>query len=119
MKDFDSFVDPRNHVSRLVIAHMLILDCIMSGKVDGEDSRHQSFSSKNRRYDSRNAMTCIWVENITASLPAEYRQYARFPAHCARTLMHSFGADTSFWKPLLLDDRDKSLSEQVCVDSLK
>lgn len=92
--EYASFVNPGNHVSRLVIMHMLVLDCIMAGRVEGSDEKRRPVTATLHHYDSRNVMICVWVGNIYANLPRELRQYAEWPAWFARDLMSLFGADT-------------------------
>lgn len=92
--EYASFVNPGNHVSRLVIMHMLVLDCIMAGRVEGSDEGRRPVTATLHRYGSRNVMACVWVGNIYANLPRELRQYAEWPARFARDLMSLFGADT-------------------------
>ncbi|KAJ4182791.1 hypothetical protein NW767_013756 [Fusarium falciforme] len=91
--EYASFVNPGNHVSRLVIMHMLVLDCIMAGRVEGSDEKRRPVTATLHHYDSRNVMVCVWVGNIYANLPRELRQYAEWPAWFARDLMSLFGAD--------------------------
>ncbi|KAH6867613.1 C6 transcription factor [Thelonectria olida] len=92
--EYASFVNPGNHVSRLVIMHMLVLDCIMAGRVEGSDEKRRPVMATLHHYGSRNVMVCVWVGNIYANLPRELRQYAEWPARFARDLMSLFGADT-------------------------
>ncbi|KAH7203069.1 uncharacterized protein BKA55DRAFT_531232 [Fusarium redolens] len=93
--EYASFVNPGNHVSRLIIMHMLVLDCIMAGRLEGSDEKRRPVTATLHDYDSRNIMVCVWVGNIYANLPRELRQYAEWPARFARDLMNLIDADTS------------------------
>ncbi|KAJ6437683.1 C6 transcription factor [Purpureocillium lavendulum] len=95
--EYASFVDPHNYTSRLVIMHMLVLDCIMAGRVEGAED-HKPEVTALHRYNSRYVMVCLWVGDIYESLPLELRPYGEWPERYARNLTDMFNIDTSFWR---------------------
>jgi hypothetical protein len=103
--DFAEFINPDNHVARLVIVHMLLLDIILSRTICmWEEGPQIAFQETRHRYDARNVMAIVWMENIYDSLPDMYRPYIDWPLGFSKYMKTTFKADTSFWKPISTDD---------------
>ncbi|KAM5348779.1 hypothetical protein ACJ41O_008602 [Fusarium nematophilum] len=100
--DFASFVDRQNHVSQLVIMHMLVLEFVMGRKSVEDGGNGGPGASKG--YDCRKAMSKIWMERMLERLPPEYHEYAEWPIRFARSLNYSFNKDNQVWKPFMLND---------------
>lgn len=112
--EYASFIDANNHVSRLVIMHMLVLDYIMSSRIEDGGRHHHSVLVETREYyNSRSLMICVWVVDIEGTLPVELGDYAAWPVNFVRNLMRRRDMDQGFWKRLLGEARgmDKLLSE--------
>ncbi|KAK2594051.1 hypothetical protein QQS21_008236 [Conoideocrella luteorostrata] len=110
-QEFALFTNPNNHIGRLVIIHMLLMDCIMSRTICvWEEGPQVTFNDTRHRYDARNVMAIKWIENIYESLPEMYQPYAQWPLLFARYLKTTFQADTSFWKT---SPTERGLSPEV------
>jgi hypothetical protein len=100
--DFTSMLDPSNHVSRLIIMHMLAIDFLMTRK-EAEDTQDSSPAKKS--YEGGKSSTLlIWIESIWRELPDEYRVYGDWPRNLARALTFSFGTESGTWQPFLLHE---------------
>ncbi|KHO11766.1 hypothetical protein MAA_10710 [Metarhizium robertsii ARSEF 23] len=105
--EFAAFIDPSNHIARLVIVHMLLLDIIMSRTICvWEDGPQFSFHETRHRYDARNVMAIVWMEKIYDSLPETYQPYIEWPIRFSRFMKTTFQADTSFWRLASVDLHD-------------
>jgi hypothetical protein len=90
---------------------MLLLDIIMSRTICvWEDGPELAFHETRHRYDARNVMAIIWMENIYESLPDRYRPFAEWPLAFSRYMKTTFRADTTFWR--LAPVEDGSVAEQ-------
>lgn len=74
---FMSFIDPKNHISRLLIMHMFFLDFEMSLKVIGNWERKptQLEDAKLDTWVARKDVTSHWIQQIQSGLPEEYKPY--------------------------------------------
>lgn len=101
-EDFASFIDPDNHVSQLVIMHMLILDFVMSRKSIEAISYIGSSIGFKKGFDYRRGMSKLWIEQIYERLPIEYKPYAEWTVNFSRSLMVSHEHENEVWNPFLL-----------------
>ncbi|KAF4977512.1 hypothetical protein FZEAL_5991 [Fusarium zealandicum] len=99
--DFASFVDSQNHVSQLVIMHMLVLDFVMSRKVVEEGDKVRRGQAG---YDCKKAMSKVWIERMLKQLPPEYQSYAEWPVRFSRGIKHSFNEGSQDWEPFFLSN---------------
>ncbi|KAM0426802.1 hypothetical protein ACHAPT_008118 [Fusarium lateritium] len=107
--EFSHFVDPQNHVSQLVIMHILVLDFVMSKKSVDEFGKT---GIGRKGYDCRRAMSKVWIEEIQGRLPVKYQEYAEWPVRFIRSLNYSFDKDAEVWEPFLLSRGQATLSEK-------
>ncbi|KAH7013519.1 hypothetical protein EDB80DRAFT_710198 [Ilyonectria destructans] len=104
-QDFSAFIDPENHVSQLVIMHMLVLDYVISRKTVSEESaKYCRNAGFNNGYDCRKGMSEIWIDQMLEQLPLEYQKYAEWPVNFVRGLSYSFEQDHDVWRPFLLNN---------------
>ncbi|KAH7151906.1 hypothetical protein B0J13DRAFT_547104 [Dactylonectria estremocensis] len=102
-EEFATFIDPDNHVSRLVIMHMLVLDFVISrktivkGSTDGDKIPRCS-----KAFDSNKGMFGFWIDQMLDQLPPEYEKYAMWPVNFVRGLDYSFELGHEVWRPFLL-----------------
>lgn len=101
--DFTSMLDPSNHVSRLVIMHMLAIDFVMTRK-EAEDTQDSSPAKKSHEGGKSSSTLLIWIEKVWRGLPDEYRVYGDWPRNLARALTFSFGTESGTWQPFLLHE---------------
>ncbi|KAH7163364.1 hypothetical protein B0J13DRAFT_464819 [Dactylonectria estremocensis] len=71
--DFQSFIDPDNHVGQLLIIHMFLLDYVLG--------RSFIAPSDEPKCPGRKNMVILWTENVVKSLPPEYEIYAMWLKH--------------------------------------
>ena len=101
-EEFASFIDQENHVSRLVIIHILVLDFVMSRRVVDEEGKAPDSSTVLRSgYDCRKSMAVIWIQKVVDQLPQEYLPYATWALSFSKQLMDSFEGASELWKPFL------------------
>lgn len=78
---------------------MLLLDIIMSRTICAwEEGPEVAFHETRHRYDARNVMALMWMQNIYDTLPEMYRPYIEWPLSFSKYMKTTFRADTSFWK---------------------
>ncbi|KAF4334166.1 c6 transcription factor [Fusarium beomiforme] len=99
--DFATFIDPNNFSSRLVIAHMLVLEFVMSRKAI-EGNKRSELGKKGSQF--RKAMSKMWVQQILQKLPPGYYEYGEWLLKFINSLNYSFDAEDQVWKPFLLSN---------------
>ncbi|KAG9250447.1 uncharacterized protein F5Z01DRAFT_629404 [Emericellopsis atlantica] len=102
--EFNSFIDPQNHVSRLVIMHMLTVVFVISRKEVGAASAdHRSTATDGKGvYACRKSMAVQWVQKMISELADEYRPYSLWLESFVNGLSFSFTKRDEIWKPFLL-----------------
>ncbi|KAF7547704.1 hypothetical protein G7Z17_g7533 [Cylindrodendrum hubeiense] len=105
-EDFVAFINPENHVSRLVIMHMLVLDYVISRKtaIGGRSAKHCGNLGSRKEYDYRKGISKIWIGQILERLPSEYKKYAEWPVNFVRGLGYYFEQEHEVWRPFLLSN---------------
>lgn len=110
-QDFASFIDPENHVSQLVIMHMLVLDYVMSRKtILVEPFTTSGRPGSTKGHDTRKGMSKIWIEQMLVRLPLDLHKYAEWPVSFVRGLSYSFKKDDEVWRPFLLSNGQATLT---------
>ena len=106
-EEFASFMDPNNHVSRLIMAHLLALEFVMTRKEMGtEDNSGLRVDIHREGYDCRKLMAMDWIIKILRSLPQHYHTYAGWLANFVRGLPSCTNNLDEVWQPFLLHKDD-------------
>lgn len=77
---FMSFIDPSNHVARLVIMHIFYLDFEMSKKAIGYDNDQATLMGRSRisNWVHRQNITRHWMWQIQQGLSEEYKPFGQW-----------------------------------------
>lgn len=101
-EEFASFMDPGNHVSRLIILHLLALEFVMSrNEVETGDKQRLRNDIQREGYDCRKNMAMTWIIKMLASLPQQYHTYAGWLANFVRGLPSWTNDSDEIWQPFL------------------
>jgi len=102
-EEFASFMDPNNHVSRLIIAHLLAVEFVMTRKeLEAVDKPGLRVDIHREGYDCRKLMAMDWIIKILESLPPHYHTYAGWLANFVRELPSCTNNLNEVWQPFVL-----------------
>lgn len=77
-EDFFAFVNPDNHLTQLMIAHMFLLDCMLG--------LYNVQLTDRTRFGIRKSVVLAWVDRILEALPVDMLLYAAWAREYAATL---------------------------------
>lgn len=85
-EQFMSFIDPKNHVARLIIMHLFFLDFEMSQKVIGNGKSNPTRIDQSRidNWVSRKDVTMHWIQQIQFGLPESHKPHGEWIAKRTR-----------------------------------